>query len=69
MHTGSEISSQLLANYAEIKKRHASVTKKVIKLVITFIGLTFLPTAVFPVSYVFFHYPQPDQWNVPVDYQ
>lgn len=41
------------------------IVKSITFIVAVELGLS----AVFPVSYAILHYPQPDQWTLPMDYR
>lgn len=66
---GRNLSSRLLQNYEENEKRHTRVTSTMIRAIITVVTMMFSLSALFPVSYVIFHVPQPDQWTLPIEYQ
>lgn len=66
---GSNLSLRLLENYEENEKRHTRVTLIMVRAIIVAVAMMFSLSAVFPISYVFFQVPQPDQWTLPIEYQ
>lgn len=66
---GRHLSSRLLENYEENEKLHTRVTLTMIRVVIIVVAMMFSLSALFPISYVIFHVPQPDQWTLPIEYQ
>lgn len=66
--TGCKISPRILVNYEANEKRHARITKIMIKAVVIVIGLLCALPPLIPLSYVFFGFPEPDKWTLAMEY-
>lgn len=68
-YTGSKMSPQAKTNYDGNEKKHAFITKTMAKAIALFAVIMLSQSAIGPVFYAFFDYPQPQQWNLPIQYQ
>lgn len=66
---GSNLSSQLLANYVPIDAKYTRVTTRIVKYIALGILGQYVISATFPIAYAIFEYPRPDQWTLPVPYR
>lgn len=57
-----------MANYEAIEQRFTRIVMKIVRGVSLLAGSIFMLSCLFPVSYAFFNYPQPEQWKLPIAY-
>lgn len=65
---GSSLSRQLLVNYEALEQRYSRIVKTIIKVSCLIVATLYGLSALFPISYIIFDYPQPDQWALPMAY-
>lgn len=67
-YSGSSLTQQLLINYEANEQRYAHIIKTIAKVGCLCVAPVYALSALFPISYTFFNYPQPDEWALPMEY-
>lgn len=66
---GCNLSPELLENYLAADKLHAFITGIMTKVIFAIVTSLFMLSAIFPISFAILHYPEPDQWTLPMAYR
>lgn len=68
LYSGSILSHQLLINYEANEQRYARIITTIVKVCCLIVATLNGLSALFPISYVIFNYPQPEQWTLSMEY-
>lgn len=63
---GSESSSKASKNYQLAEMGHTTRAEKMKIYIFIFVFLSCLPSALSPISYAILHFPQPQNWELPL---